>query len=99
MLDIDVDYRVGQFTLNAHFKSDARVTALFGHSGTGKTTLINIIAGLVRPERGHVRIDGETLLDRAHNTDVPPFRRRIGYVFQDERLFPHLNVRHNLTYG
>ena len=78
---------------------DGRLTALFGQSGSGKTSLVNIIAGLVRPQAGHVRIDGEILLDTARGIDLPKHRRRVGYVFQEARLFPHLSVKQNLTYG
>ena len=75
------------------------MTGLFGASGAGKTSLINMIAGLLRPDRGVIAIDGETLDDTADGVHVPPHRRRIGYVFQDARLFPHLDVRQNLDYG
>ncbi len=99
MLDVDVEYRIGCFALHARFTSQTRITALFGRSGSGKSTLINIIAGLIQPARGHVRIDGETLFDSERRINVPSFKRRIGYVFQEGRLFPHLNVRQNLVYG
>ena len=79
--------------------SEGRVTGLFGASGAGKTSLINMIAGLLRPDRGIIALDGETLDDTAARVHVPPHRRRIGYVFQDARLFPHLDVRQNLDYG
>ena len=75
------------------------MTALFGRSGAGKTTLVNLIAGLVRPDAGRIAVDGETLVDTARGIDVPAHRRRIGYVFQEGRLFPHLSVRGNLLYG
>ena len=81
------------------FASDGGVTALFGPSGAGKTTLVNMIAGLLGPDRGTIGLDGEVLDDTAARIDVPPHRRRIGYVFQDGRLFPHLDVRQNLDYG
>ena len=74
------------------FASEGRVTGLFGASGAGKTSLINMIAGLLRPDRGTIAIDGETLDDTAARIHVPAHRRRIGYVFQDARLFPHLDV-------
>lgn len=99
MIEVDVEYRVGQLALRADFKSPARITALFGRSGAGKTTLINIIAGLIRPERGRVSINGETLFDSERGIDIPVSRRRIGYVFQEGRLFPHMSVRQNLAYG
>jgi molybdate transport system ATP-binding protein len=99
MLRIDVAKQLGQFSLEASFVSEGRVTGLFGASGAGKTSLINMIAGLLRPDRGSLAIDDETLDDTATGLHVPAHRRRIGYVFQDARLFPHLNVRQNLDYG
>jgi molybdate transport system ATP-binding protein len=99
MLRVDVSKRLGEFTLTASFVSEGRVTGLFGASGAGKTSLINMIAGLLRPDRGTIVVDGETLDDTAAKLHVPPHRRRIGYVFQDARLFPHLDVRQNLDYG
>ena len=72
---------------------------MFGASGAGKTSLINMIAGLLRPDRGIIAIDNETLDDTAARVHIPPYRRRIGYVFQDARLFPHLDVSQNLDYG
>src|SRR5438445_9270714 len=99
MLRVDVSKQLGEFTLQASFTSEGRVTGLFGASGAGKTSLINIIAGLLRPDRGVIAIDGDVLDDTSARTHVPPHKRRIGYVFQDARLFPHLNVRQNLDYG
>ena len=99
MLRVDVSKQLGEFTLEASFSSEGRVTGLFGASGAGKTSLINMIAGLVKPDRGTIALDGETLDDSAAGLHVPPHRRRIGYVFQDARLFPHLNVSQNLDYG
>ena len=99
VLDLSVRHSQGEFALDAALVSDGRLTALFGPSGSGKTSLVNIIAGLVRPQSGHVRIDGETLLDTARGIDLPKHRRRIGYVFQEARLFPHLSVRQNLLFG
>jgi molybdate transport system ATP-binding protein len=75
------------------------VTAVYGPSGAGKTTLVNMISGLVAPDRGRIAIDGTVLFDSAQRIDLPPHRRRIGYVFQEGRLFPHLSVRQNLDYG
>lgn len=72
---------------------------LSGPSGIGKTSILNMVGGLLRPDRGHIRIGGETLFDAAAGIDVPPERRRIGYIFQDARLFPHMKVRSNLAYG
>jgi molybdate transport system ATP-binding protein len=99
MLRVDVSKQLGEFSLQASFASAGRVTGLFGASGAGKTSLINIIAGLLKPDRGTIAIDGETLDDTEANVHVPAHRRRIGYVFQDARLFPHLDVRQNLDYG
>jgi molybdate transport system ATP-binding protein len=99
MLRVDITKQLGDFSLAASFTSEGRVTGLFGASGSGKTTLINTIAGLLRPDRGTIVIDGETVDDTAAGIHVPAYRRRIGYVFQDARLFPHLDVRQNLDYG
>jgi molybdate transport system ATP-binding protein len=99
MLRVDVAKRLGEFSIEASFASEGRVTGLFGASGAGKTSLINMIAGLLRPDRGIIAVDGETLDDTRARAHVPVHRRRIGYVFQDARLFPHLDVRHNLDYG
>ncbi|MCP3474081.1 molybdenum ABC transporter ATP-binding protein [Bradyrhizobium sp. CCGUVB1N3] len=99
MLRVDVEKQLGEFSLHASFASEGRVTGLFGASGSGKTTLVNMIAGLLRPDRGTIVIDGDVLDDTAAGIHVPAYRRRIGYVFQDARLFPHLNVAQNLDYG
>jgi molybdate transport system ATP-binding protein len=99
MLRVDVSRQLGEFAVDASFTSEGRVTGLFGASGAGKTSLVNMIAGLLRPDRGIIVIDGETLDDTAAGSHVPVHRRRIGYVFQDARLFPHLDVRGNLDYG
>jgi len=99
MLRVDIQKQLGEFSLAASFTSEGRVTGLFGASGSGKTSLINTIAGLVRPDRGSIVIDGETVDDTAAAIHVPTYRRRIGYVFQDARLFPHLDIRQNLDYG
>ena len=99
MLRVDVSKQLGEFLVKASFASEGCVTGLFGASGAGKTSLINMIAGLLKPDRGIVAIDGETLDDTAAHIHVPTHRRRIGYVFQEARLFPHLDVRQNLDYG
>ncbi len=75
------------------------VTALFGRSGAGKTSVVGMVAGLSRPDSGRVAVDGRVLFDDRRGIDVPPHRRRIGYVFQESRLFPHYSVRGNLVYG
>jgi molybdate transport system ATP-binding protein len=99
MLRVDVVKQLGEFSLEAAFASEGRVTGLFGASGAGKTSLINMIAGLLRPDRGTIAVDGDVLDDTEKGLHVPAYRRRIGYVFQDARLFPHLSVRANLDYG
>ena len=99
MLRVDIQKRLGDFTLQAAFESEGRVTGLFGASGSGKTSLVNMIAGLLVPDRGSIMIDGETVDDVEKRVHVPVHRRRIGYVFQDARLFPHLDVRQNLDSG
>jgi len=98
MLSVDVEKKFGGFTVAARFESGG-VTALFGPSGAGKTTIVNMIAGLVEPDRGRIALGDDVLFDSATRINVPPPRRRIGYVFQEGRLFPHLSVRHNLDYG
>ncbi|HEX9390533.1 MAG TPA: molybdenum ABC transporter ATP-binding protein [Usitatibacteraceae bacterium] len=99
MLEVDVEQRLGEFELRATFASEAPVVALFGRSGSGKSSLINLLAGIARAGRGRIVFNNEVLLDTAAGIEVPPEARRIGYVFQDGMLFPHLNVRHNLEYG
>ncbi|OOW73062.1 molybdenum ABC transporter ATP-binding protein [Xanthomonas axonopodis pv. melhusii] len=99
MLDIDLQLHRGTFERRIRIRDDARVVALVGPSGAGKTTALNAIAGLVRPQAGHIRIDGRCLYDAGQGIDLPTHQRRIGYVFQDARLFPHLDVRRNLRYG
>ncbi|MBM3602084.1 MAG: molybdenum ABC transporter ATP-binding protein [Alphaproteobacteria bacterium] len=98
-LEVAIRHRLGGFALDATFVSPDSLTALFGRSGAGKTSLINVIAGLIRPDFGRIVIDGQVLVDTERGVDVPRHRRRIGYVFQEGRLFPHLSVRHNLGYG
>jgi len=98
-LSIDIERRLGNFQLQAKFDSASGVTALFGRSGAGKSMLVNVIAGLLRPDRGRVEINGATLFDSERGVDMPAQKRRIGYVFQEGRLFPHMTVRQNLVYG
>jgi molybdate transport system ATP-binding protein len=99
MLAVDVEKRLGDFFLRARFETGSVVTAVFGPSGAGKTTLVNTISGLVAPDRGRIAIGETVLFDSAERVNLPPHRRRIGYVFQEGRLFPHLSVKHNLDYG
>lgn len=96
---VDVAIRRGNRLIEARFASTAGLTALFGPSGAGKTTVLDAIAGLLRPERGHITIAGTPLFDAGQRIDVPPERRACGYVFQQARLFPHRRVRDNLLYG
>ncbi len=96
---VDVSLRRGDFALEAAFAAGPGLTALFGRSGSGKTTLIDLVAGLARPDRGRIAAGGQVLVDTAARVFLPPHRRRIGVVFQDARLFPHLSVRQNLAYG
>jgi molybdate transport system ATP-binding protein len=98
-LEVEVAGRVGSFEVDVDFASDGGVIALFGHSGAGKTTVVNMIGGLVRPRRGRIVVGGRTLFDRARGIDLPAHKRRLGHVFQEGRLFPHLSVRQNLLYG
>jgi molybdate transport system ATP-binding protein len=98
LLTVNVEKALGAFKLAARFEADG-VTALFGPSGAGKTTVINLVAGLITPDRGAIVLDDTILFDAAKGIDLRPNRRRIGYVFQEGRLFPHLSVRQNLDYG
>lgn len=95
--DIDIERRLGDAHIAVRFTAGAGLTALFGPSGAGKTSILNMVAGLLRPDRGHIAVAGRTLFDGT--TDLPPERRGAGYVFQDGRLFPHMRVAANLRYG
>jgi len=99
VLAVDVEKQLGALHLRMRFLAAGGATALFGPSGAGKTSVVNMIAGLLAPDRGTIALDGTALFDAAAGIDVPPYRRRIGYVFQEGRLFPHLSVRQNLDYG
>jgi molybdate transport system ATP-binding protein len=99
MLSLDIELRRNAFDLVAQLELNGSVTGLFGPSGSGKSSLLGIIAGLVRPQRGRVVLDGETLYDSATSIFLPPHRRRIGLMFQDSQLFPHYSVKGNLLYG
>jgi molybdate transport system ATP-binding protein len=99
VLAVDVEKKLGVLDLRVRFEAASGATAVFGPSGAGKTSVVNMIAGLVTPDRGSIALDDEVLFDAAAGVNVPPHRRRIGYVFQEGRLFPHLSVRQNLDYG
>jgi len=99
-LDVELRHGLGAFELDVAFQGPIPgVTALFGRSGAGKSSIVNAIAGLLRPRSGRVRVGGTVFLDRAAGIEMPVPQRRVGYVFQDARLFPHLSVRGNLLYG
>ncbi len=99
MIDVDIERKLGAFHLAVRFSAEAPIVGLFGRSGAGKSSVINAIAGITRPERGHIRINDAYLFDADRGIDLPPDRRRIGYVFQDALLFPHMDVESNLLYG
>ncbi len=90
---------LGDFQLDAAFAGAERVTALFGPSGAGKSTILRLIAGLLRPDTGRIVLAGRTVFDSAAGINLPARKRRVGLVFQDGLLFPHLSVRQNLLYG
>ena len=97
--EISVSRRLGDTMIALDLNAPAGLTALFGPSGAGKTSILNMVAGLLKPDSGRINVDGELLFDTATRTDLPAERRRGGYVFQDGRLFPHRRVRWNLLYG
>jgi len=99
VLAVDVEKRLGVLNIAVRFEAAGGATALFGPSGAGKTSVVNMIAGLLVPDRGSIALDETVLFDAKASINVPPHRRRIGYVFQEGRLFPHLSVRQNLDYG
>ena len=99
MIEVDVRRRAGSFLLDARFTATAPVVALFGRSGSGKTMLVNALSGIADPDEGSIAVEGALLYDSARGVRVPPDKRRVGYVFQDALLFPHLSVEHNLRYG
>ena len=98
-LQVRLEHAQGDFSLECAFSISGGITALFGDSGAGKTTTLDLIAGLRRATAGQVLLDGRLLFDAERRVDVAPHRRGIGYVFQEARLFPHLSVRSNLLYG
>ena len=97
--EIQVEKRLGEATVALDLTAGEGLTVLFGPSGIGKTSVLNMVAGLLRPDRGRIAVAGRTLFDSATGVDVAPEHRRAGYVFQDPRLFPHRRVRANLLYG
>ena len=97
--EISLRHRIAERQIALDLASDAALTALVGPSGAGKTTILNCIAGLVRPDAGRIVVDGVSLFDSAASVDLPPEQRGAGYVFQDLRLFPHLRVERNLAFG
>ncbi|MBW8786110.1 MAG: ATP-binding cassette domain-containing protein, partial [Novosphingobium sp.] len=97
--EVDVRVRRGEREIAVAFASEARLTALFGPSGAGKTTVLDMVAGLLRPDAGRIAVAGEVMFDSASGIDLKPERRACGYVFQDARLFPHRRVRDNLRFG
>ena len=99
MLSIRLTKKLPGFTLQVALDCPYPVTAVFGPSGAGKTTLLNLVAGLLRPDTGEIRLDDAVLFSSTQGIDLPPERRRVGYVFQDDLLFPHLTVLKNLRYG
>jgi molybdate transport system ATP-binding protein len=98
-LEVNVHRTLGNFEINVDFRSGPGITALFGRSGAGKTAVVNMIAGLLKPARGRIMVNGRVLYDSEHGIDIPVHRRHVACVFQDARLFPNLSVRNNLLYG
>jgi len=99
MIEVQARFKRPNFELDASLQLDHRVTAIFGPSGSGKSTLLGVIAGIIKPDSGRVFVNGECLFDSQKHINKPIHERRIGLVFQDSRLFPHLNVQQNLTYA
>jgi molybdate transport system ATP-binding protein len=97
--EVKIERQMGERKISVECVSDAGIVALFGPSGAGKTSLLNMVAGLLKPDTGRIAVGGECLFDSAQGINLPPERRRAGYVFQDGRLFPHRRVRANLLYG
>jgi molybdate transport system ATP-binding protein len=98
-LEVEIAHRFGAFALEARFTAKGGVTALFGPSGSGKSSIVNAIAGLLRPARGRIAVGGRVLVDSRARLFVPAEARRIAVVFQDARLFPHMTVEDNLLFG
>jgi molybdate transport system ATP-binding protein len=99
MIEIDIQQQLGAFHLAVRFAAEAPIVGLFGRSGSGKSSVINAVAGITTPLSGAIRINGVSLFDASKGVDLPPEKRRTGYVFQDSLLFPHMDVQSNLLYG
>src|SRR4051812_15005342 len=99
MLRVNVTKQLGAMSLEIDFAASGTITALFGPSGSGKTSTLNMVSGLLCPEEGRIELGDEVLFDGHRRINIPPHRRRIGYVFQEKRLFPHLTVSQNLAFG
>ncbi len=99
MLSVAIQHKLEGFNLDVNFTAPPGLTVLFGPSGSGKTAIINAVAGLMRPDAAQISVNDTPLCDTSKGLWLPPHRRRLGYVFQESRLFPHLTVRQNLAYG
>lgn len=99
LFEVDVEKKIGDFSLQVEFSLSEKKCGVFGPSGSGKSTLMHILAGLLKPDRGKIVLDGVSLFDQEKNINLSPQERRIGVVFQHAHLFPHMNVRRNLLYG
>jgi molybdate transport system ATP-binding protein len=99
ILDVRCALTLGAFDLDADFSAGPGITVLIGPSGAGKTTILHLVAGLMRPERGRIAVGGDVMADTDSRVFVPPHKRRIGLVFQDAQLFPHFTVAQNLAFG
>ena len=98
-LSVDIQKVLGDFSVAVRFECAGGIIAIFGKSGAGKTSIVQMMAGLIRPQSGSIQFGDATVFDSTLGIDTPPHKRRVGYVFQDARLFPHMNVRRNLDYG
>ncbi|MCH8684827.1 molybdenum ABC transporter ATP-binding protein [Pedomonas mirosovicensis] len=98
-IEVDVIKQLGERRIATAFTAGEGLTALFGPSGAGKTSVLHMVAGVLRPDKGRILVGGTVLFDSERGIDLPPEARRVGYIFQDGRLFPHMNVRANLLYG
>lgn len=98
-LSVEIKHLFSGFHVDVGFEAPQGVTAVFGPSGAGKSTIVNAVGGLLTPDAGRISLSGRVILDTQSGVNVPPHKRRVGYVFQDARLFPHLSVRNNLLFG